>query len=552
MIEKIAHIDPRQITDIKQLQEMMVLVINICDQMHTALQDAQTEIQSLKDEINVLKGEQENPKFPDPPASKQPLPGTGPKKPMGKRGNHKRGGKKGRIKIDRVEMVTLPASDLPEDAILKGYKEYIQQDLRLRRDNVKYRVAIYYSLLEGRTYRAPMPENYQGAFGLGLISLTQLLSGGADVTQGRIEALFASLGIEISSGTISNIITKRAGWAVDEQDEILRQGIACSPFTQIDGTKSVERGKTMATQIICSDKFSVFLTMPGKSRLDVLAALQGKPTAGLGVCFNASSVEFMEIMAVSHKARGLLDGLLIKNKPMLLTELMDILNQSAHGFNKYNRVRIAHALALSHYKEQENFPIVNWLLSDDAGEYTKVARQRQALCWIHDARYYRKLIPYTDAHKKIHSDILEEYWTYYDQLKKYRGLTNLQRELKKHSLSQEFDRLFKRETDYYQVNECLKRTYQNKNKLLAVLENPALPLHNNAAERGARRVVRKRDISLHTWSEQGTRVRDAFLTIVETAAKLGVNALAYIEDRVGGDKKMVSLADRIQAAYAQY
>jgi hypothetical protein len=552
MIEKIAHIDPRQITDINQLQEMMVLVINVCDQMHTALQEAQTEIQSLKDEINILKGEQEKPKFPGPPASKQPLPGTGPEKPTGKRGNHKRGGKKGRIKIDRVEMVTLPASDLPEDAVLKEYKEYIQQDLRLQRDNVKYRVAVYYSLREGRTYRARMPENYQGAFGAGLISLTQLLSGGADVTQGRIEALFESLGIEISSGTISNIITKRSGWAVDEQDEILRQGIACSPFTQVDGTKSVERGKTMATQIICSDKFSVFLTMPGKSRLDVLAALQGKPTAGLSVCFNASSVEFMEMMAVSHKAQGLLDGLLTKNQPLLLTELMVIVNEPAHGFNKYNRVRIAHALALSHYKEQGDYPVVNWLLSDDAGEYTKVARQRQALCWIHDARYYRKLIPYTDAHKKIHRNTLDEYWTFYDRLKKYRGLMDLQRVAQKQSLSQEFDRLFKRETDYYQVNECLKRTYQNKNKLLAVLENPALPLHNNAAERGARRVVRKRDISLHTWSEQGTRVRDAFLTIVETAAKLGVNALAYIEDRVGGDKKMVSLADRIQAAYAEY
>jgi len=39
------------------------------------------------------------------------------------------------------------------------------------------------------------------------------------------------------------------------------------------------------------------------------------------------------------------------------------------------------------------------------------------------------------------------------------------------------------------------------------------------------------------------------MTIVETAAKLGVNALAYIEDRVGGAMKMTSLAERIEAAY---
>jgi hypothetical protein len=105
-------------------------------------------------------------------------------------------------------------------------------------------------------------------------------------------------------------------------------------------------------------------------------------------------------MAVSHKARGLLDRLLTKGQPLLLTELLVILNEPAHGCNKYNRVRIAHALALSHYKEQEDYPVINWLFSDDAGEYGKVARKRQALCWIHDARYCRKLIPYTDVHKK--------------------------------------------------------------------------------------------------------------------------------------------------------
>lgn len=303
MIEKLSHIDPRQINDVKQLQDMLVLVINVCDQLYTQLEEARAEIQSLKDEISVLKGEHKNPKFPPPSPPSQPQPGTGPPEAKQKRGNHKRGGKKGRVKIDRTEIVTLPKSELPADAVLKEYKEYIQQDLILKSDNVKYRVAIYYSLSERRTYHGQLPATYRGAFGSGLLSVVQLLSGGADVTQGRIEALLASLGLEISSGTISNMITQQADWALEEQNDILRQGIACSPFSQADGTKSVERGKTMATQLICSDKFSVFLTMPGKSRLDVLAAIQGKPTGGLRVCSNAQSDDFMELMAVSQQAR---------------------------------------------------------------------------------------------------------------------------------------------------------------------------------------------------------------------------------------------------------
>jgi hypothetical protein len=231
---------------------------------------------------------------------------------------------------------------------------------------------------------------------------------------------------------------------------------------------------------------------------------------------------------------------------MLLPELMAILEDPASGITPYNRIRVAHALALSHYWEQQDFPVIEWLLTDDAGEYTKIARQGQTLCWIHDARYYRKLIPLITAHKAILDNTLKQYWSFYERLKAYRKLDQGERERQKPSLEESFETLFKRETDYYQVNQCLNRTYPNKDKLLAVLENPALPLHNNAAELGARRVVRKRDISLHTWSSEGTRVRDAFMSIIDTAAKLGVNALKYIQDRAGGHSEMVSLADLIR------
>ena len=551
MIEKLSHIDPRQLNDVKQLQDMLVLVINICDQLHTSLEEAKEEIQSLKDEINILKGEHQNPKFPPKSETKQPLPDTGPPKVKGKRGKHQRGGKKKRVKIDRTQIVTLPKSELPADAVLKEYKEYIQQDLSLKRDNVKYRVAVYYSLSEGRTYRGELPATYQGAFGAGLLSIVQLLSGGMDVTQGRIEALLVSLGIEISSGTISNMLTQKADWAVSEQTDILHQGVACSPFIQADGTKSVERGKKMATQIICSDKFSVFMTMPGKSRLEVLAAIQGKPTDGLRVCRNAKSEEFMKSMAVTQGAEQRITQLLTLEEPLLLSELITILNDPAHGFSQYNHIRIAHALALSHYHQQQDFPVIDWLLSDDAGEYTKISKKGHALCWIHDARYYRKLIPRTEGHRRIHAKILKAYWEFYGQLKVYRlAKPGKQKELKP-ELSQRFEDVFQQHTDYHQINTCLKRTYQNKEKLLQVLTHPQLPLHNNAAERGARRVVRKRDISLHTWSPKGTQVKDAFLTIVETAVKLGVNALSYIEDRVSGKMNMVALADQIQIAYAE-
>jgi len=79
------------------------------------------------------------------------------------------------------------------------------------------------------------------------------------------------------------------------------------------------------------------------------------------------------------------------------------------------------------------------------------------------------------------------------------------------------------------------------------LKHPEVPLHNNESELGARAQVRKRDVSLHTMTEDGTKANDTFLTIVETAKKLGVSAYAYIHDRVSKRFCMPSLAEMIKA-----
>lgn len=102
-----------------------------------------------------------------------------------------------------------------------------------------------------------------------------------DVTQGRLRALLKSQGIIMSSGTVSNILLSGKNWACEEQREILRTGLRASPYTQADSTKSKEKGKGKATQIIGAEFFTVFYTMDSKSHLDVLRALLGKPAKGL-------------------------------------------------------------------------------------------------------------------------------------------------------------------------------------------------------------------------------------------------------------------------------
>ena len=101
-------------------------------------------------------------------------------------------------------------------------------------------------------------------------------------------------------------------------------------------------------------------------------------------------------------------------------------------------------------------------------------------------------------------------------------------------------------TGYEQLDERIAKTKENKEHLLKVLFFPEVPLHNNAAELAARAKVRKRDVSLQTITEEGTKANDTFMTIVQTAKKLGVSAYQYICDRVGGTFEMPSLAQLIR------
>ena len=92
MDDKLRQIAPREMTDVKQLQDGLVLVINLFEQQLALTEELRKENRALRDEINLLKGEQANPKFPKPGKGKQPLHNTGPaKKKTGKGKNHKKG-----------------------------------------------------------------------------------------------------------------------------------------------------------------------------------------------------------------------------------------------------------------------------------------------------------------------------------------------------------------------------------------------------------------------------------------------------------------------------
>ena len=160
---------------------------------------------------------------------------------------------------------------------------------------------------------------------------------------------------------------------------------------------------------------------------------------------------------------------------------------------------------------------------------------------MHDGRHYKKLTPAVPLHRVQLKEFLTKYWDYYHELLQYKKTPSEQ--LAK-TLAKQFDDLFSTVTGYQHLDDRIKKTKQKKDSLLLVLRYPELPLHNNTSELGARKQARYRDISFHTMNKKGTEAKDTFMTIIQTAKKLGLNTFKYLRDRIS-KKQIPSLVEQI-------
>jgi hypothetical protein len=232
-----------------------------------------------------------------------------------------------------------------------------------------------------------------------------------------------------------------------------------------------------------------------------------------------------------------------KNKTFSNDEMHRKLNSifPSNGY-KTTKKRVLEACAIAAYHQRTDIPVVTTLLSDDAPQFKQIAYQH-ALCWIHDGRNYKKLRPIVPYYKGKLEGFLDKYWDFYGELSEFREMPDS--EVAK-QLSTKFDQLFSMITGYEQLDERISKTKENKEHLLKVLVLPEVPLHNNAAELAARAKVRKRDVSLQTITDEGTKANDTFMTVVQTAKKLRVSVYDYIFDRVSNKFEMPSLAQLIR------
>lgn len=527
----------------ERMRTLIVRLLNIIDDLSSDLRDAQAEIQRLRDENNRLKGEQGKPTI------KPPTPPTLPTNYSSEPERHRRGerGKRGKrqpITIDREQTLTVDRALLPPDAIFKGYEEVVVQDVQIRTDNVRFWKEVWYAASTGRSYRALLPRGYTGEFGPGIHALVVVLAYGCLVSEAKIRELLINVGIQIAEGTISNLLIKDQTAFHAEANAVVQAGLASSPWQQIDDTGTRVNGQNQHCQILCNPLYSSYHTTAAKDRLAVLDVLRGGAPRVFRL--NAEALGYLDRGKLSQGTRARLLALPWEtdlDEPTLDALLATHVPQAGDQARKW----IRDALAVAAYHAQTDGPVVQLLVCDDAPQWTWLTEAIGG-CWIHEGRHYKKLTPAIAAHRQALDAFLDDFWSFYDDLLAYREQPNAPERVR---LTAAFDTLFATTTDYWMLNHRIAKTRARKTVLLAVLEHPEIPLHNNAAELAARQRVRKRDVSFGPRTTEGATAWDTFMSLADTTRKLGVSFYHYIHDRIRGDGAIPPLADVIAERAAE-
>ena len=526
------------INNIRSLEDALdrtCKLLNLVEVLSQENQELKRQNQTLRDEINRLKGEQGKPTIkPKKKTPKNYSSETNRKQPK----DRKKRKKKDRIKIQDTRYCYVNKSVLPKDAQFKGHERVVVQDIKFEAHNTVFLKEKYYSPSLKKTYLAPLPPGYDGEFGPGIKSLALKLSFDTNVTQPRILDLLGDAGITLSAGQLSNFLIKDHDGFHQEKDALYEAGLKSTPWHHIDDTSTRVNGQNQYCQILCNPLYTAYFTTPNKSRLTVIDVLRN--FSNRTFLLNSEAFGYVDTFKLPASVVQQLNDF-PKDRQLTEKEFLRLLQKRLPNLGPQQRTHVLDAAAVAAYHAQLEFPVIRLLICDDAPQF-KLVTEELSLCWVHDGRLYKKLDPCILYHRKLLDDFLDQYWDFYRQLLAYQQHLSTDEHLR---LENEFDNLFSTVTGYYALDERIAKTRDKKSSMLMVLDHPEIPLHNNPAELDARTRVRKRVVSFGTRTEEGTKAWDTFMSLSATVKKLGINSYSYLYDRISGAFNIPNLADII-------
>lgn len=294
--DEIRSLNPDELDFDPAFKILVRQLLGIIEQMAQTIQELQKENQKLHDEILRLKGEKGQPHF----KPNVPREGNGICRERDSK-EWKKGDKKSRVKVDRVEVVRVDQNVLPSDAEHKGYRSIIVQNVKFETDNVEYQLERYYSPGEQQVYEAELPQGVDGEFGAELKAFIMSLYFACRVPEEKIRMMLTEVGIIISEGQISNILTKvDKEKFTQEKEDIFEAGMSVTDCFHIDDTGARHKGVNHHVQVICTLLFSVFFITRKKDRNTILEMLGLKDGEKIRKIMMSDDAKQFMFIAVYH------------------------------------------------------------------------------------------------------------------------------------------------------------------------------------------------------------------------------------------------------------
>ena len=509
-------------------------LLGIIERLSATVVRQQEDIQILKDEISELKGLKKKPKFKGSKLDEHTdkAEENQENEPIKKRPGSVKRQKTAKLTIHETKIVQ-PGKPLPTGARLKGYRDYIVQDISIASHNTLYRLA-YYQLPDGTIVSGTLAEEQQGHhFGTSLRRYVLYQYHQCQVTQPLLLEQLREWGVDISSGQLNRLLLDNHDVFHIEKAALLKKGLHSTGYITTDDTGSRHQGKNGFVTHIGNEFFAWFQSSDSKSRINFLSLLR----AGCDEYYlNEAAREYMEDNGLPAAQLSYLFSF-----PVISFDGEAAWLNHLAGLNitRPRHIKIATEGALLGCVLRDEVLKKLAVISDGAGQFNVLMH---GLCWVHAERLLHKLIPLNDTHREDIEQVRAEVWSFYRELKCFKKHPKVE---KKQQLLAEFERIFSQKTRYELLNQQLKRLKKLKSALLLVLERPEIPIHTNGSENDLREQVKRRKVSGGTRSDLGRQCRDTFASLKKTCRKLKISFWEYLKDRLMRVNNIPSLGDLV-------
>lgn len=514
---------------VRSQQQQIQQQVESLEELSQQLKKQQERIAQLEAELREKKKLKGRPKIkPSQLNNQKPKSEKEGKRPGSAKKSKKRG-----FQIDEEKIIE--PEELPDQAKFNGYRDYDVQELKIERHNIRFRLAEYVTE-DGKTIVGQLPAEYsQGHYGPQLVGYILYQHYQCRVPQTLIGEQMQEWGIDISRGQINQILTENQEDFHSEQQQVLAAGLETASYIHTDDTGARHQGKNGYCTVIGNQWFAYFRSSQSKSRENFLETLQGDNPIYV---LNEEARSYLELSDLAAKHWGKLQF----SESVLATEATQWSSYLASKGILTPKARrlVSEAALLGGVIAKGVSPELR-LLSDGAGQFKVLVH---ALCWIHAERALRRLPGYTSWQRQNIEEMQQLLWDYYRQLQAYPENPTAENKLQ---LQEDFDGVFGRcYLHHASLNQVLMGFRERKGELLAGLDCPELPWHNNEAESDIREYVTRRQISGGTRSEAGRRARDTFVGLKKTCRKLGLSFWHFLISRLRGDGQVPPLPEVIR------